>query len=97
MCKKHKRVSVMATETPIETLRQALDVAAWPRSPEAYKAYTDARAALEDVEALVAAVRRRPCLGVARDGYEDECLVTDVPPGLWCWRCTALAKFQVEP
>ena len=94
MCKKHKRVSVMATETPIETLRQALDVAAWPRSPEAYKAYTDARAALEDVEALRVALDRaqRVIHSIGKHQLSPVgCMQGE------CFALTpALVKFQVE-
>lgn len=90
----------MAEPTPIEALDFAMRLAD-PRigglrasDPDLEDALDDARRALVEVETVVAAVRQRPCLGVARDGNEDECLVTDVPTGLWCWRCKALARWD---
>ena len=94
----------MTKPTPIEALRQravaahAMTLAHDGDFAECeHPGCTDAREALGQVAALVASVRQRPCLGVARDGSEDECLVSDAPPGLWCWRCAALGPFRVQP
>ena len=96
----------MATETltPIERLRRLINLAELVHHPDSDTELTaDARAALENVEALVKELGEMPCWSPYEGAYFTGC-DHRVPPRMdrhsfdtddeRCRRCTALAKFQ---
>ena len=92
-------MTVTEAPTPIETLSKGLDYL------EHYgHVCTVARAALEDVEALVVALLAARKARLATDNRQRECVKqAHGDSHMRCGKCflclerTALAKFQVEP
>ena len=96
-------MSAVATKTPIEALNIAVEATEMLYGVERW--VTDARAALEDVEALLKELGEMPCWSPYEGAYFTGC-DNRLPPRMdshssftddeRCRRCTALAKFQTQ-